>query len=72
MLEYIVDVYGVVIYEYRISNKYKWFISNKYSVLKFIYYIKIYPCISMKKNNILHFLPKIFELKYIYMHIKLK
>jgi NADH dehydrogenase/LAGLIDADG endonuclease len=62
MLEFIVDIFGGAIYIDRTSNNYKWYISNKDSVLKFIDYIKIYPCRSMKKNR-LHLLPRIYELK---------
>ena len=67
MLESIVDVYGGAIYIDRTSNNYKWYISNKDSILKFIEYIKIYPSRSIKKNR-LYLLPRIFELKNLSAH----
>ena len=62
MLEYIVEIYGGSIYIDRTSNNYKWYISNKESILNFIEYIKSHPSRSMKKNR-LHLLPRILELR---------
>ena len=64
MLDYIVEIYGGSIYIDRTSNNYKWYISNKEELLKFIEYIKIHPSRSMKKNR-LHLLPRILELRHM-------
>jgi hypothetical protein len=62
MLEHIVEIYGGSIYIDRTSNNYKWYISNKETILNFIEYIKSHPSRSMKKNR-LHLLPRILELR---------
>jgi hypothetical protein len=66
-LVYIEEIYGGSIYIDRTNNAYKWYISNRESILKFVEYIKIYPCRSMKKNR-LHLLPRIFELRDLGAH----
>lgn len=35
----------------RTFNNYKWYISNKDSIIKFIDYIKLYNCKYMKKKT---------------------
>jgi hypothetical protein len=67
ILQPLIDIYGGKIYIDRTSNNFKWYISNKESILSIIEYFKKYPVRSLKKNR-LHLIPKCYELKVIGAH----
>nr|YP_004376388.1 intronic ORF at intron 3 of nad1 [Moniliophthora roreri]ADO51577.1 intronic ORF at intron 3 of nad1 [Moniliophthora roreri] len=62
LLSPLIEIYGGSIYIDRTNNGFKWYISNKESILKLIEYFKKYPSRSLKKNR-LHLIPKCYELK---------
>ena len=67
ILQPLVNLYGGSIYIDRTSNNFKWYISNKESILKLIEYFKKYPSRSLKKNR-LHLIPRCYELKDMKAH----
>ena len=67
MLQPLIELYSGYIYIDRTSNSFKWYVSNKESILKLIEYFKQYPPRSLKKNRIL-LIPKCYELKAIGAH----
>ena len=61
-LQPLIEIYGGSIYIDRTSNNFKWYISEKESILNVLEYFKKYPSRSMKKNR-LHLIPRCYELK---------
>ena len=66
-LQPLIELYGGSIYIDRMTNSFKWYISNKESILKLIEYFKKYPSRSLKKNRLL-LIPKCYELKEMEAH----
>lgn len=63
LLSPLIDLYGGSIYIDNGSSKsFKWYITKKEDVLRFVEYFKKYPSRSAK-NNRLHLVPKFYELK---------
>jgi hypothetical protein len=62
ILQPLIDIYGGSIYIDRTLNGFKWYISERESILKLIEYFKKYPSRSLKKNRLL-LIPKCYELK---------
>nr|YP_203337.1 orf248 [Zancudomyces culisetae]AAW49504.1 orf248 [Zancudomyces culisetae] len=63
ILEPLIELYGGYIYIDRSKNEsFKWYITDKKSILNLIEYFKKYPSRSGKKNR-LHLIPKFYELK---------
>lgn len=67
ILQPLLDIHGGSIYIDRTSNNFKWYISDKETILKILSYFKEYPPRSLKKNR-LHLIPKCYELKEIGAH----
>lgn len=67
ILQPLIEIYGGSIYIDRTTNSFKWYISNKQSILKIIEYFKKYPSRSIKKNR-LHLIPRCYVLKEIKAH----
>lgn len=71
LLTPLVELYGGYVYIDRGGNgSFKWYITKKEDVLNLIEYFKKYPSRSAK-NNRLHLVPKIYELKSKKAHIAL-
>lgn len=62
ILQPLINIYGGSIYIDRTSNGFKWYISERESILKLIEYFKKYPSRSLKKNRLL-LIPRCYELK---------
>ena len=63
ILEPLVELYGGNIYIDRGKyESFKWYVTERKSILNLIEYFKIYPSRSGKKNR-LHLIPKFYELK---------
>ena len=67
ILQPLLDIYGGSIYIDRTSNNFKWYISDKESIINLISYFKQYPPRSLKKNR-LHLIPRCYELKEMGAH----
>ena len=68
ILEPLVELYGGHIYIDRGKyTSFKWYVTDKLTILKLIEYFKIYPSRSSKKNR-LHLIPKFYELKDLKAH----
>ena len=68
ILEPLVELYGGHIYIDRGKyTSFKWYITEKLTILKLIEYFKINPSRSGKKNR-LHLIPKFYELKDLKAH----
>jgi hypothetical protein len=67
ILEPLKDIYGGNIYIDKRVNSFKWYVSDKESILNLIDYFKQNPSRSLKKNR-LHLIPKCYELKEIGAH----
>ena len=63
----LIDIYGGSIYIDRTNNSFKWYTSDKESILKLLEYFKEFPSRSLKKNR-LHLIPRCYELKSIGAH----
>jgi len=65
ILEPLVELYGGHIYIDRGKyTSFKWYVTEKLTILNLIEYFKINPSRSGKKNR-LHLIPKFYELKYL-------
>ena len=63
------ELYEGHIYMDRAGNgSYKWYVTKKEHILKLLEYFKLQPCRSAK-NNRLHLIPKIYELKEKRAHV---
>jgi hypothetical protein len=67
VLQPLTNLYGGSIFIDRISNNFKWYISNKEGILKLLEYFKKYPSRSLKKNR-LHLISRCYELKEMRAH----
>ena len=67
LLQPLVELYGGDIYVDRGNNAFKWFVSDKISILKLMHYFKKYPSRSLKTNRII-LLPKCYKLKEMGAH----
>ena len=67
ILQPLIDIYGGSIYIDRTNNSFKWYVSNKESILKLLEYFKLFPSRSLKKNR-LHLIPRCYKLKDIGAH----
>ena len=71
VLQPLIDIYGGSIYIDKTNNSFKWYTSNKESILNLVEYFKNFPSRSLKKNR-LHLIPRCYELKNIGAHIALQ
>ena len=68
ILEPLVEIFGGYIYIDRGKyESFKWYITDKLSILSLLEYFKKYPSRSCKKNRI-HLIPKFYELKNFKAH----
>jgi len=67
VLQPLIDIYGGSIYIDKTNNSFKWYTSNKESILNLVEYFKNFPSRSLKKNR-LHLIPRSYELKNIGAH----
>lgn len=67
LLQPLVELYGGDIYVDRGNNAFKWYVSDKISILKLMHYFKKYPSRSLKTNRII-LLSKCYKLKEMGAH----